>query len=318
MAKVDRSYHRLLRKIVKRGYKYEDPNRKGVNRLEVLSHTFRHSFDHGFPAITTKKLSYHNVVAELIWFLRGDTNIKYLLDNGCNIWNKDAYNHFKKVVGPTNITMVEFIEGINQGRISDGPEFVWGDLGPVYGHQWRNFNGIDQFRNLINNLKDKPLGTEHIVNSWNVSDIAGMALPPCHYGYQIIVKPIKDLSWYEYEFELHWSQRSVDTFLGLPYNIASYAILALIIEAATGYRASAIQGDLKKVHLYENSLDAVDKQLQVSVDLHDGPCWLNVAKLYKRDWTKLDEAINSLTIDDFILEGYSSEEAIIVPMLGRD
>jgi len=252
MAVIDKTYHQLLEKIITDGYTYEDPNRKGINRIEIPSYTFRYEFKDGFPAITTKKLHYKNVVTELIWFLRGDTNIKYLVDNGCNIWNKDAYNYFLKN-NPTltkshSMTDHEVIpfEKDNElhfklwlGNVVKGNK-NFGDLGPVYGKQWRDFDGVDQIKDLIRGLKDKPLGTEHIVNSWNASDLPDMTLPPCHYGFQIVVEPLfcnissKNLLINKglpiYGFELHWTQRSVDTFLGLPFHIASYATLALTLE----------------------------------------------------------------------------------------
>lgn len=261
MAKIDITYHNLLDKILQEGYTYEDPNRKGVNRLEIPSYTFRHEFKDGFPAITTKKLAFKSVVTELIWFLRGDINIKYLVDNGCNIWNKDAYNYFKSYLSDEwyslkVLTIEQFIEAIKNNEIKYNFEnYKIGDLGPVYGQQWRGFNsyidtgdGIlpteyDQIKKLITNLKEKPLATDHIVNAWNVGDLSDMALQPCHYGFQIVVKPLpihkrkeigskylgalpklatgKDYEKFlndnnitKYGFELHWQQRSVDTFLG--------------------------------------------------------------------------------------------------------
>lgn len=248
MAEIDKNYHNLLNKILQEGYTYEDPNRKGINRLEIPSYTFRHEFKDGFPAITTKKLNYNAIVTELIWFLRGDTNIKYLVNNGCNIWNKDAYNYYlknlteyEKVKGYCSYK--EFIQIIKENSLNElnynfsTLKYIFGDLGSIYGHQWRNFNGEDQIERLIKNLKEKPLATDHIVNAWNTSDLNDMALPPCHYGFQIVVRPLNleerlDISGsidYEdeeefdeilnsksskYGFELHWQQRSVDTFLG--------------------------------------------------------------------------------------------------------
>lgn len=217
MAKINKEYHNLLDKILQEGYKYEDPNREGVKRLEIPSYTFRHEFKDGFPAISTKKLHYKNVVTELLWFLKGDTNIKYLIDNGCNIWNKDAYKHYKG-----ELTFNEWLF-----EIENNPNNKLGDLGPIYSKQWRcfgGFDGVDQIKDLIQGLKDKPLGTEHIVMAWNPADKHLMALPPCHYGFQIVVKPMnyKIIKGYKYDlkqlprygFELHWNQRSVDTFLG--------------------------------------------------------------------------------------------------------
>lgn len=358
MAKIDITYHNLLDKILQEGYTYEDPNRKEVNRLEIPYYTFRHEFKDGFPAITTKKLNYKSVVTELIWFLRGDTNIKYLIDNGCNIWNKDAYNYFKSYLSDEwyslkALTIEQFVKAIKNNETKyNFEDYEIGDLGPVYGHQWRNFNDVDQIQRLITNLKKKPLVTDHIVNSWNVGDLQDMALPPCHYGFQIVVRPLSyqekfdlynsneifkklypglsvkrtnkldSLNLPQYGFELHWQQRSVDTFLGLPFNIASYATLALILEKITGYKALAIQGDLKKVHLYDNSLDAVKEQLSRNVDKH-GKCELNISQSginvlnnYKQHG--INRCFESLKPEMFSLENYESYPGIRVEMLERD
>lgn len=164
-----------------------------------------------------------------------DTNIKYLVNNDCNIWNKDAYNHYLKLVNNKHKTY-NYEEWLDKVKNNNIPHFGFGGLGcpygngplgPIYGKQWRNFNGVDQIDKLIKNLKEKPLATDHIVNSWNVGDLKDMALPPCHYGFQIAVRPLfisdfkklgvtnvdlKNIP--KYGFELHWQQRSVDTFLG--------------------------------------------------------------------------------------------------------
>lgn len=367
MAKIDKSYHELLNVIMKKGYIYEDPNRKGVNRIEIPSYTFRHEFKDGFPAVSTKKLHYKNVATELIWFLRGDTNIKYLVDNGCNIWNKDTYNYYLKWLKSKNLSkedfkmfsldFEQFIETVKEGF--KDKNYTYGDLGPVYGAQWReiydkktdDISRYDQIKTLINTLKNNPLGTQHIVNSWNVGDLEDMALQPCHYGFQVVVRPLSfeeriviankssttlyrikagkisltnlmnALSIPEYGFEIHWQQRSVDTFLGLPYNIASYATLALILEKLTGYKALGIQGDLKKVHLYDNSLDAVEEQLSRDVNKFS-KCELDISKVVDIDiskyWNNLDMFTKRLNPDDFKLEGYKSYPAINVKMLERD
>ena len=348
MSKIDETYHNLLDKILQEGYTYEDPNRKGVNRVEISSYTFRHEFKDGFPAITTKKLNYKSVVTELIWFLRGDTNIKYLVDNECNIWNKDAYNYYiKKMKEYQNknyidydIPILNYNNFINQIKnCTTNKDFIelefqdidfnyiLGDLGSVYGHQWRNFNGVDQISNLIKSLKEKPLGTEHIVNSWNVGDLPNMALPPCHYGFQVVVRPnperiginnddhFKNIP--KYGFELHWQQRSVDTFLGLPFNIASYATLALILEKITGHKALGIQGDLKKVHLYDNSLDAVKEQLSRDINKYD-KCELKMDTLTEVQFQSGIKYINEIEPGSFKLVNYESYPHIKVEMLERD
>lgn len=348
--KINKNYHNLLEKIIQEGYTYEDPNRKGVNRIEIPSYTFRHEFKDGFPAITTKKLNYKSVATELIWFLRGDTNIKYLVDNGCNIWNKDAYNYFKKEGRGYGIGNNKFIEGVLKEYCYDGPHFEWGNLGKVYGHYWRNYDGFDQIKDIINKMINTPMSSEIIVTARNPNDKDNQALPCCHYGFQIVVKPLTraDMLLYntapinsktnrvqfenstKYGFELHWQQRSVDTFLGLPFNIASYATLALILEKITGYKALAIQGDLKKVHLYDNSLDAVKEQLSRDVDKYgDSKLMFNNGLLFesfresklgfsKDSGNGLNELIKTFTNDNFILQNYESYPYIKCEMLERD
>ena len=354
MAIVDKNYHNLLDKILQEGYTYEDPNRKDVNRIEIPSYTFRHEFEDGFPAITTKKLHYKNVATELIWFLRGDTNIKYLVDNGCNIWNKDAYNHYlKRYNSKDGKGLFTFEEFVNYIKNRDKKHPVIGDLGPVYGKQWRNRNGVDQFKDLIENLKNKPLEARHYVDAWNPEEKHLQALPPCHYGFQVVVKPLpihkrkekaseilgslpKLSTGKEYEkfldenditkygFELHWNQMSCDVFLGIPFNIASYATLALILEKITGYKALAIQGDLKKVHLYDNSLDAVKEQLSRDVDKYN-----NTDLLFKDEFhyitdkelvgnVSLNKIVSEMKSDWFVLDNYESYPHIKVEMLSRN
>lgn len=367
MALIDKTYHNLLDKILQEGYTYEDPNRKGVNRIEIPSYTFRHEFKDGFPAITTKKLHYKNVATELIWFLRGDTNIKYLVDNGCNIWNKDAYNYYvKEITRRSNINPLPIEEYIRQ--IKDSGKMVHygfecGDLGRVYGHYWRNYDGFDQIQDIIDKMINTPMSSEIIVTARNPNDKDNQALPCCHYGFQIVMKPLEydymqmseecelhfyreydkysdgdstyedywNQGWYryahktypQYGFELHWDQRSVDSFLGLPYNIASYATLALILEKITGYKALGIQGDLKKVHLYDNSLDAVKEQLSRDVDKYSN-CQLKGADLtelmdeFDDKEFDLNYFVNELSPDLFELQNYESYPAINVEMLERD
>lgn len=231
---VDYNYKQLVEKVLNEGYLYDDPNREGVQRLEIPSCEFRHDFKHGFPAITLKKLAFKSVVTELIWFLRGDTNIKYLVDNGCNIWNKDAYNYYlKQAKGQPEGMILTFNEWLNE--IKDGEDLL-GDLGKVYGHYWRNFSGVDQIKELIQNMIHKPMSSELLVVARDPSDKNEQALPCCHYGFQIVMRPLilrvkdsitnREYSEIEveeyrikknipkYGFELHWKQRSCDLFLG--------------------------------------------------------------------------------------------------------
>ena len=333
MNKINRTYESLLIHILNNGYDYEDPNRKGVKRREVLNYTFRHEFKDGFPAITTKKLNYKSVVTELIWFLRSDTNIKYLVDNGCNIWNKDAYNYYlKQAEGQPKEMILTFKEWSNE--IKEGEDLL-GDLGKVYGHYWRNYDGFDQIKDVIDKMINTPMSSEIIVTARNPNDKDNQALPCCHYGFQIVVRPLEAYTGHIvdfgnemfskdtevrgsnlYGFELHWQQRSVDTFLGLPFNIASYATLALILEKITGYKALAIQGDLKKVHLYDNSFDAVIEQLSRDVDKYSCGVF-DFPAFDEFEWETLDELFHKIQPEDITLEGYESYPGIKVEMLER-
>jgi thymidylate synthase len=234
------------------------------------------------------------MMTELKWFLKGDTNIKYLVDNGCRIWDGDAYKNYLKKVDIDSIsknfgipavhhTMEEFIE-----RIKTNDEFAkeWGELGPIYGRQWRSWEGLnsntDQIQNLINDLKTNPDSRRLMVNAWNVGEMNEMVLPPCHYGFQVYTRdlglderiellnesrdPLSNYSDYLHEhldsmgvprkgISLMWNQRSVDTFLGLPFNIASYATLLLILGKETNMMPDYLIGNLGDVHLYKNHIE---------------------------------------------------------------
>ena len=344
MAKIDKSYHKLLNEILKKGYKYEDPNRKDVHRIEIPSYQIKHDFKDGFPAITTKKLYWKGIVGELLFFLRGDTNIKYLLDNNINIWNKDAYNYYcKNVRNPLSFEI--WLDNIKSHNLYEKS----GDLGRVYGSQWRNFMGyaddVDQFSNLIKGLKETPMGTKHIVTAWNPAELKDMALPPCHWSFEILVEPIsvenrfkmyagcdikskyvtdEDMDYLnvpKHTFTLKWHQRSVDTFLGLIFNIASYALLAQIIGKLTNMKPKGIIGDLSNVHIYENHLDAVKTQLKRDVDKHSN-CNLTMKDEFHYINDKelvgdipINEIIEKMKINFFKLENYTSEESIPAKML---
>lgn len=356
MSAIDRKYQELIKTVLFQGTTYNDPNREGTERLEIPSFTFRHEFKDGFPAITTKKLSYHAVITELIWFLRGDTNIKYLIDNNCNIWNTDAYNYYVKTwdgSNPKPITFDKWLEAVKKNGHNGNNRTLdlgLGDLGKVYGHYWRNFDGIDQIKELIDNMINKPMSSELIVSARNPAHFKEQALPCCHYGFQIIMRPLSiwqrdeiakergcDTSTNngqfhgvyltdvhnipKYGFELHWNQRSCDLFLGIPFNIASYATLALILEKITGHKALAIQGDLKKVHLYANSIEAAEEQLERGVDKYDNCNLIIVDRSeYERlrlDRCSLNNLLENIEISDFRLDNYESYPPLKVKMLGR-
>lgn len=317
MAKVDEKYLDLEKKILAKGFSYNDPKRKGIKRLQIPSYNITHEFKDGFPAITTKKLFWKGIVGELIWFLRGDTNIKYLNDNGIKIWDKDA------------------------AKFS-----VTGDLGRIYGAQWRKwlkphseaeeFKYIDQIDNLLKTLIKQPMGTQHIVTAWNPAELANMALPPCHWSFEILVQPLSKMESKEYSseskkdapsygFTLKWHQRSVDTFLGLPFNIASYGLLAQIIAEITGMVSLAIEGDLSNVHLYEPHLDVVKEQMSRSTKLWNSRTDLimsdnvkNLCALYAKGDISFDTLVNKIDISDFNLTPYSTHPPLAAEMFARD
>jgi thymidylate synthase len=264
MSKLDEDYKGLLGSCLYNGIEKQD--RTGTGTLSVFGRQIRHNMEDGFPLLTTKSMAIKTLVTELKWFLKGDTNIKYLVDNGCNIWNGDAYKAYctfwkNNSDGNGIITQKEFIDKIKE---SDVYAMEWGELGPIYGKQWRNWTSneierkkgfieIDQIQNLINELKTNPDSRRLMVNAWNVGELDEMTLPPCHYGFQCYVADGK--------LSLMWNQRSVDTFLGLPFNIASYGLLLLLLCEETGYKPGELIGNLGDVHLYSNHLEQAKEQI---------------------------------------------------------
>ena len=263
MANIQEQYRLLLGTLLHNSVEKED--RTGTGTLSVFGRQLRHQMKDGFPLLTTKKMAHKTMMTELKWFLRGDTNIKYLVDNGCNIWNGDAYKRYCKSLqshydaGGDIATQDQFIR-----MIKDDPEWarIWGELGPIYGKQWRGwfmYNDKmepvfrDQIKELIRELKLNPNSRRHMVSAWNVGELDDMTLPPCHYGFQCYVVNGK--------LSLMWNQRSVDTFLGLPFNIASYATLLLLLCEETGYEAGELIANLGDVHLYKNHVEQAKEQI---------------------------------------------------------
>jgi thymidylate synthase len=251
---IDTTYKNLLVDIMYDGIERDD--RTGTGTISIFGEQIRYCMCNGFPLLTTKKMAIKTMMTELKWFLKGDTNIKYLVDNGCNIWNGDAYKNYRNKFEPTPYqftpdTMEEFIN-----KIKTDAEFANenGELGPIYGKQWRDWNGKDQIQNLINDLKTNPNSRRLMVSAWNVGELDDVVLPPCHYGFQCYVS--------EGKLSLMWNQRSVDTFLGLPFNIASYGTLLLLLCEETGYKPGDLIGNLGDVHLYKNHIDAAKTLIQ--------------------------------------------------------
>lgn len=266
MNNLDKQYQKLLRDILSNGVTKAD--RTGTGTLSVFGRQIRHDMAEGFPLLTTKRMAVKTCMTELKWFLKGDTNIKYLVDNKCNIWNGDAYKKYEKHAR-ANSYGVDFLspdEFVDEIKTNEAFAAKWGDLGPVYGHQWRHwtvkeddsYDGeyvwVDQIKNLINDIKTNPDSRRLMVSAWNVGDQPEMALPPCHYGFQCYVNDGK--------LSLMWNQRSVDTFLGLPFNIASYGMLLHLLAKETGLEAGELIGNLGDVHLYSNHIKQAKEQIK--------------------------------------------------------
>ena len=257
MNNLDLKYQQLLQDILLEGT--EKGDRTGTGTISVFGKQIRHNMSEGFPLLTTKKMAIKTMMTELKWFLKGDTNIRYLVDNGCNIWNGDAYKRYKRVWDydlDEPLSEADFVERI---KTDDDFAHVWGDLGPIYGKQWRSWNNsdiaggtIDQIKHLINQIKTNPNSRRLMVSAWNVDDLEYMTLPPCHYGFQCYVADGK--------LSLMWNQRSVDTFLGLPFNIASYGMLLLLLCKETGLEPGELIGNLGDTHLYKNHLEQAEEQ----------------------------------------------------------
>ena len=370
MNKLDKDYQNLLRDILENGTKKQD--RTGTGTLSVFGRQLRHDFRDGFPLLTTKRMAFKQIVTELIWFLRGDTNIKFLVDNGCHIWDGDAYKSYlskwsyEKYPNDGSVVSVEplkvephtkeqFIQ-----RIKTDNEFAkkWGELGPIYGKQWRRWTKkkmylstdgsyeniydeadqtvIDQIAILINDLKTNPDSRRLMVNAWNVGELDQMVLPPCHYGFQVYTRELSleerkliakeilpilktflgnqsEEGWIEQceklnvptrAISLMWSQRSVDTGLGLSFNIASYSLLLMMIAKQVNMVPDEVIGNLGDVHLYLNHIEPIKEQLTRE------PYPLPTVKISDR----VVNDISEYTLDDFTLENYQYHPTIRMPL----
>jgi len=354
--KLDKQYIELLQTILEHGVDKKD--RTGTGTKSIFGYTIRHNMKDGFPLLTTKKMTFKTMVTELLWFLKGDTNIKYLVDNGCNIWNGDAYkNYISKQPKPKVGDWENYIdcycghtdtcdcapllqeEFINKIKTDDEFAEKWGELGPIYGKQWRKwgqFNDYtDQIQNLINDLKTNPDSRRLMVSAWNVGELDQMVLPPCHYGFQCYTKEMtfgeralywtssigKDISYASKldesdldeknvpnrKLSLMWNQRSVDTFLGLPFNIASYGLLLEIIAKEVNMVPDELIGNLGDVHLYKNHIEQAKEQ--IGREPYPLP---NI--LFKDHLSDFDSIIDILRVKDFILDGYESHPTIKAPL----
>jgi len=332
--KLDLDYQALLQDILDNGHRKGD--RTGTGTISVFGRQIRHKMSDGFPLLTTKKMHFKSIATELVWFLRGETNIKFLVDNDCNIWNGDAYKSYvqketerteKTGKTWTPLTIEEFVN-----KIKTDDEFAkkWGDLGPVYGKQWRGWNQfeeyknkfemdiaeenedyisfsmgtkgmvyeMDQIANLIHELKTNPDSRRLMVNAWNVGELDQMTLPPCHYGFQVYTRELSLEERKEFAVNKHpltspdlmstdslnsnniptrtislmWNQRSCDVPLGIPYNIASYALLLEIIGKMVNMVPDELIGNLGDCHIYLNQIEGCQEQIGRELRIDERVC----------------------------------------------
>jgi len=359
MNNLDPRYQSLLQDILDNGIEKQD--RTGTGTISVFGRQIRHKMSDGFPLLTTKKMAWKQIVTELLWFLRGDTNIKFLVDNDCHIWDGDAYKNYikqnmfehTKQLGARPYSQEQFIN-----KIKTDDEFAkkWGELGPIYGKQWRQWQGwlvkdgkavgslwYDQIARLIHDLKTNPDSRRLMVNAWNVGELDQMVLPPCHYGFQVYTRELSFEERYVLYFEkldstmvplelqvpniqeyfdnlnvprraisLMWNQRSVDTFLGLPFNIASYGLLLEIIATTVNMVPDELIGNLGDVHLYSNHVEQAKEQ--IGREPFDLPKLYINDEFWNHEYQTIDGWIKSMEIGDFQIENYQSHPAIKAPL----
>ncbi len=294
-----KQYLELLDKICREGVVRDD--RTGTGTKGIFGYQMRFNLSEGFPLLTTKRVFLKGVIHELLWFLKGDTNIKYLVDNGVHIWDSDAFRYYNELCVKHGVLPVDKDTFLAAAGIESPIEgYRFGDLNNVYGYQWRSWpkpdgGSIDQIQGVIDTIKSNPSSRRIIVSAWNVADVGSMALPPCHTMFQFFVADGK-LSCQLY-------QRSADTFLGVPFNIASYALLTMMIAKECGLEAGDFVHTLGDAHLYLNHLEQAKEQLKRETR--------KLPKMHLRDGVK---SIIDYTYDDFELEGYDPHPAIKAPL----
>ncbi len=303
MNNLDKQYQELLKTILEYGTDKED--RTGTGTKSIFGYTIRHNMQEGFPLLTSKKMYWKGITTELMWMLLGDTNIKWLLENKCSIWTGDAYKVYERThqweLDNDYVDIKEF-----EKQILEDPDFArrWGGLGFIYGKQWRDWNGRnDQIQDLIQSLKDNPNSRRLMVNAWNVDELMYMKLPPCHYGFQLYVREGKYLS-------LMWNQRSVDTFLGLPFNIASYGLLLEMIAKEVNMIPDQLIGNLGDVHLYNNHIEQAKELLEREPKALPT---LNITTVHNFK-AAMDYRKDDIHLDEFVLLGYDSHPPIKAPL----
>jgi thymidylate synthase len=334
MNNIDKQYQNLLKDILENGVKKED--RTGTGTISVFGRQIRHKMSEGFPLLTSKKMAFKTMVTELIWFLNGDTNIKFLVDNDCHIWTGDAYkNWFKNgrsefeefadtmfmdedALGEEKFHKITKEWFINKIKTDVGFAKKWGELGPIYGKQWRRWGGLqdltddykpiylDQIQNLINYLKRNPDSRRLMVSAWNVGELDQMVLPPCHNLWQMYSVKKEEKRYLSMMVNI----RSNDVPLGLPFNIASYALLLEIIAKLVNMVPEDLIINIGDAHIYLNQIEGIKEQLTREP--------FQLPKLVISDQVYfdggIDEFLSSCLITDFTVENYQFHPAIKLPL----
>jgi len=344
MNNIEHDYLKLLHDILNNGVEKQD--RTGTGTISVFGRQIRHDMSLGFPLLTTKKMPFKTIVTELLWFLRGDSDIRFLWENNCTIWDGDWYKKYKTTCSES-YTLEEVKQKVKDGNHSFHDSMF--DMGPIYGKQWREWNtlkwettnqidpshpdrpmlkwkldGIDQIQNLINDLKTNPDSRRLMVNAWNVGELNQMVLPPCHYGFQVYTRELRygeklayvikhidpnitdtELAQLESSIpkraiSLMWNQRSVDTPLGLPFNIASYALLLMMIADEVNMVPDQLIGNLGDCHIYLDQVDGVKEQLTRQP--------MSLPKV------TIQDGIYCSSSSDVLLENYESHPSIKFPL----
>ena len=339
---IERDYLKLLQDCLVNGTKKETRN---GNTISVFGRQIRHEMSQGFPLLTTKKMAWKTIVTELLWFLRGDTNIKFLVDNNCHIWDGDAFNNFMNTSEGDPDMIWNKEQFIHLVKTDDEFAKKWGELGPIYGKQWRRwssgsledkhgFGKIDQIANLINDLKTNPDSRRLIVSAWNPADLPHQVLPPCHYGFQVYTRELSLSERTEYKnkkdgiartfapythqmldnsniptraISLMYNARSQDVPLGTPFNLASYGLLLMILAKEVNMVPDELIANMGDCHIYLNQIDGVKEQL--TREPFELPT-LNPFPTYEGS----RPSIESYTIGDFTLKNYKSHPSIKIPL----
>jgi thymidylate synthase len=337
MNNLDKQYQTLLQDILDNGVEKKD--RTGTGTISVFGRQIRHNMKDGFPLLTTKKMPFKTIVTELLWFLKGDTNIKYLVDNNCHIWDGDCYQAYvkkhKHAIRTEDNRSEIAIQMLEEQLIYPKEEFInkiktddtfakqWGELGPIYGKQWRSWTkfedesiehnewyksseSIDQIANLINDLKTNPDSRRLMVNTWNVGELGKMVLPPCHNLFQMYSVEKNNKRYLSIMVNI----RSNDVPLGLPFNIASYALLLEIIARLTNMISDELIINIGDAHIYLNQIDGVKEQL--NREPFDLPKLVISNQVNFNEG--IDEFLSSTLITDLQIENYISHPSIKIPL----